>query len=181
MDRGESMEACKLLCRGACLGEVSFDVQNGCTEIRASMTDPGDGLYRAFLLGPRGERLLGVLEPVEEQKLVLCRRRYTRDIAALGRPLHGEARRSFLFQPSDGWRETARPGTLFESAFLRERLGRVPRAWWKREEETLRLAIPLERGRPFPLEPLFCLAKIQRVEGRLCAVYAFQGECPILS
>ena len=44
----------------------------------------------------------------------------------------------------------------------------------------LLLALPLEEGRPFPLEALFCLGRIQRVEGRRCVIYAFREEEPVL-
>ena len=59
---------------------------------------------------------------------------------------------------------------------LRQRLEKVPRAFRRREGERLLLAFPLEEGRPFPLETLFCLARVLPVEGRLCAVYAFDRE-----
>ena len=46
------------------------------------------------------------------------------------------------------------------------------------EGERLELALPLEEGQPFPLEPLFCLGRLERVAGQLCVVYAFRGEEP---
>ena len=48
----------------------------------------------------------------------------------------------------------------------------------EREGERLELALPLEEGQPFPLEPLFCLGRLERVAGQLCVVYAFRGEEP---
>ena len=50
------MERVKLRCREACLGEITLRDQGGRTEVRASMEDPGDGLYRAALRGERGDR-----------------------------------------------------------------------------------------------------------------------------
>ena len=49
------MEEVKLYCAGACLGRVALRPQGGRTEVRASMEDPGDGLYRASLVGERGK------------------------------------------------------------------------------------------------------------------------------
>ena len=49
-----------------------------------------------------------------------------------------------------------------------------------RSRLSLLLALPLEEGRPFPLEALFCLGRIQRVEGRRCVIYAFREEEPVL-
>ena len=49
---------------------------------------------------------------------------------------------------------------------------------YAQREGLLLLAIPLEEGGPFPLEALFCLARVERVAGQLCAVFAFRGEEP---
>ena len=164
-------------------GEVTLSLwgPNGArTEIRTSMDDPGDGLYRAFLLGERGELPLGVLAP-EDGRLTVCRRLYNRDVAALGKLLRGEARRSFRFEETGlCWRETCCPAQLFHSRFLIDRLRPAGRGWWRREGSVLLLALPLEEGKPFPLEALFCLGRIQRVEGSRCVVYAFREEEPVL-
>lgn len=53
------MERLPLNCQGERRGEVTLALwgPNGArTEIIAQMDDPGDGLYRAFLLGERGAR-----------------------------------------------------------------------------------------------------------------------------
>ena len=128
------------------------------------MADPGDGLYRAFLVGERGELPLGVMEPVEG-RLTVSRRLYSRDIAALGRLERGEARLSFRFEES-AWQSTNDPAEASAVPELHGRLRKFPRAWRRREGERLLLAT------------LFCLARVLRVEGRLCAVYAFgrQGQ-----
>ena len=98
------MERLPLYCQDQRRGEVTLSLwgPNGArTEIRTSMDDPGDGLYRAFLLGERGELALGVLAP-EDGRLTVCRRLYNRDVAALGKLLRGEARRSFRERPAAG-------------------------------------------------------------------------------
>lgn len=100
-------------------------------------------------------------------------------MAALGRLVEGEARQSFPFRPA-GWRETRCPAQLFRSSFFQTRLRSVGRAWWRREEPLLLLALPAEEGRPFPLECLFCLGRLERVEGQRCVVYAFREEEPVL-
>ena len=128
----------------------------------------------------RQELPLGVLAP-EEGRLSVRRRLYNRDVEQLGRLHRGEARRSFRFEETSlCWRETRCPAQLFQSRFLRERLIRQGRGWWRREGSVLLLALPLEEGRPFPLEALFCLGRIQCVEGSRCVVYAFREEEPIL-
>ena len=177
------MERLPLYCQDQRRGEVTLSLwgPNGVrTEIRTSMDDPGDGLYRAFLLGERSELPLGVLAP-EDGRLTVCRRLYNRDVAALGKLLRGEARRSFRFEETGlCWRETCCPAQLFHSRFLIDRLRPAGRGWWRREGSVLLLALPLEEGKPFPLEALFCLGRIQRVEGSRCVVYAFREEEPVL-
>ena len=181
------MERLPLTSQGGARGEVTVCPQGARTELRASLDDPGDGLYRAYLLGERGELALGVLPP-EGGRLALCRRLYSRDVAALGPLLRGEARRSFRFQDTpqaappvqSSWHETRCPAQLFQSRFLQNRLRPIGRAWWRREGVLLRLALPLEEGRPFPLEALFCLGRVQCVEGVRCVVYTFREEEPVL-
>lgn len=177
------MERLPLYCQGERRGEVTLTLwgTNGArTEITAAMDDPGDGLYRAFLLGERGELPLGVLVP-DGGRLTVCRRLYNRDVTALGRIHRGEARRSFRFEDNgSSWRETCCPAQLFQSRFLQERLRSQGCSWWRREGSLLLLALPLEADRPFPLETLFCLGRIERVEGRQCVVYAFREGEPVL-
>lgn len=177
------MERVPLYCQGERRGEVTLSLwgPNGArTEVTAAMDDPGDGLYRAFLLGERGAMPLGVLAP-EGGRLAVCRRLYNRDMAALGQIQRGEARRSFRFEEARPcWRETCCPAQLFQSRFFRERLRPYGRAWWRREGNLLLLALPLEAEKPFPLEILFCLGRVECVEGRRCVVYAFRKEEPVL-
>lgn len=176
------MERLPLYCQGERRGEVTLALwgPNGArTEIIARMDDPGDGLYRAFLLGERGELALGVLAP-ENGRLAVCRRLYNRDVSAVGTPVRGEARRSFRFEETKlCWRETCCPAQLFQDRFLVDRLRQAGRSWWRRERGVLLLALPLEKGRPFPLEALFCLGRVQCVEGKWCVVYAFREEEPV--
>ena len=172
------MERVKLYCGGECRGEIRLRPEGARTEVRAIMSDPGDGLYRASLRGENGELALGVLEP-EGRELALLRRLYSRDLAALGPLRDGKAWCSFRFQ-EERWRETACPAQMFRSAFLQSRLRPAGRAWWRREGELLLLALPAEESSPFPLEALFCLARVERVEGIPCAVYAFREEEPVL-
>lgn len=172
------MERVKLYCLGQCRGEAVICPEGARTRIQVTMTDPGDGLYRASLVGEHGELALGVLEP-GDGGLSVCRRLYSREVAGIGRLLRGEARCSFRFQELR-WQETGCPAQFFRGAFLSERLRPIGRAWWRRERGVLYLALPLEEDGPFPLETLFCFARVERVEGRRCAVYAFREEQPVV-
>lgn len=181
LSRGEGapVERVKLYCEGECRGEVVLRPEGSQVEVHASMPDPGGGLYRTVLLGSGGELLVGVMEPCGGGALSVRRRMYKRDLDGLGTLRQGEARCSFRFDGED-WQETGCPAKLFQEMFLRRRLEGIRRAWWRREGELLRLALPLKEGTAFPLEALFCLAKIERVAGNVCAVYTFQGEEPVL-
>lgn len=178
------MEQLTLFCRGLPCGEIilSRGGANGTKwDISAAMDDPGDGLYRAFLLGEAGELPLGVMAPDDNRKLSACRKCYYRDVEKLGKLLQGEARRSFRFQnAAPCWRETHCPAQLFRDNFFVQRLRNQGLAWWRREEDVLLLALPLENGKPFPLDALFCLGCVRCVEGRWCVVYAFKEEEPVL-
>ena len=172
------MERVKLYCGGQCRGEVTVIPEGARTQVRAVMTDPGDGLYRACLVGERGELPLGVMEPGGGE-LCVCRRIYSRETAGIGPYLRGEAWCSFRFQEVR-WQETGCPDQLFRDDFLQSRLRSIGRAWWRRDRGDLYLALPMEKDGPFPLEALFCFAKVERVEERICAVFAFREEMPVV-
>lgn len=174
------MERIELYCGGRAAGEITLESVGSQIEVRGAMAAPGDGLYRAALLGERGELPLGVMEPGGGQ-LTLRRRLYRRDVATLGPLLRGEARRSFAFSEQRLWRRTARPGDLFQSRWLRERLADCGTALWRREGERLCVALPYAPARPFPLETLFCLARLERIDGKRWVVYSFdRAEKPLI-
>ena len=168
-------EQVELYYRGDPVGHVTLQPEGNRTEICAVMSNPGDGLYRAALVGERGELPLGVMEPAGKD-LTVCRRPYTRDVQRLGMPLRAVVRCTFPFAANRRWQETRNPAQLFRGSFLRDRLARCGFAWWQREGERLYLALPLSDQRPFPLESMFCMAEIRSVGGRRCVVYAFDRE-----
>lgn len=175
------MEKVGLYCAGRRVGDVSLSPEGTRTEVRLSMGDPGDGLYRASLCGDRGECPLGVLAP-ENGRLELTRRLYGRELAALGKIRRGEVKQSFHFQKTEEplhWQETARPAQLFQDTFYRSRLRACGKGWWRRVGERLYVALPLTPGQPFPLEAIFCLASVTTIEGQPCAVYVFQNGEPL--
>jgi len=173
------MEGIDLYCGGAQTGEIRMRPCGVYREIRVHMSDPGDGLYRAVLVGEKGERLLGVMEP-SQGELTLCRRIYDRDIRALGALKRGEARRSIAFSPQQRWQAVEDPARLFGDPFWQQRLKDCGKSWFRREGELLYLALPLEGGKPFPLVTLFCLARREDIAGQCCVRYAFdENEQPV--
>lgn len=173
------VERLKVYCRDRCRGEATLEKTEGRAEISVTMDDPGDGLYRAALVGTGGQLTLGVLEPTGGT-LFLRRRPYLRDVERLGDLRCIQADCSFHFRKKKLWQKTEAPASLVENAFLRERLIDISGAWWHREQGMLTLALPLLDGRPFPLEALFCFGTIRCVEGQWCVVYHFdEKELPI--
>lgn len=173
------MEQVKLYCRGVSCGSVTLREAEGRLEIRAEMADPGDGVYRAVLVGERGELSLGVMEP-KDGALVLRRRPELCDVARVGAVRSVQAGCSFPFRKKSAWQATDCPAGLFADAFLRLGLAGQPCAWWRRERGRLVVALPLKTDAPFPLEALFCFARVERVEGVVCVVYAFdEREMPV--
>ena len=175
------MERIGLYLAGRECGEVTLRREGCCTEIRASMPDPGDGVYRAVLVGEYGQLSLGVMEPVRGCA-ALCRRPYSRDVDRLGRLVRGEAECTvFLGKGAAGWQKTADPAGLFSSVCIKERLRTSDGGWWRREGAFLCLALPMDSRKPFPLEHFFCLGNVCCIEGIRCVVYCFdRNEMPIL-
>ena len=169
------MERVKVYCRENCRGEATMEQSEGRVEIRVAMDDPADGLYRATLVGTRGQMALGIMES-QKESLILRRRPWLRDVERLGEVQRVQVNCAFPFRGKCVWQEAEQPSKLVDHVFLKERLASLSRAWWRREGGKLFLALPLEKEEPFPLEALFCFGKIDCVEGRRCVVYAFDSN-----
>lgn len=158
-----------LLLSGVRTGEVRT-AEDGC--VRAVCARREDGLYRAYLEGEEGRALIGVLEPRDAR--MTAQRRFSREeLAALGSLRCGRAVCSFLFG-QDGWGDP--PPRFFGDERLERARKAVEGARFRRTGERRELALPYAPDAPFPLEELFCLARIQSVCGRLCAVYCVDGD-----
>ena len=169
------MEQVKLYCRGNSCGTATLREMDGRLEVCAEMDDPGDGLYRAVLVGERGELSLGVMEP-KDGALVLRRRPALCDVARVGAIRFVQAGCSFSFRKKTAWNQTSCPAELFRDPFLRARVSEQPRVWWRREAGRLTVAFPLVVDAAFPLESMFCFARTERIEGEVCVVFSFDGE-----
>ena len=169
------MTQLEVYCRGICRGEASVTAEEGRMGIDVTMEDPGDGLYRASLVGAVGRLALGVLEP-GDGRLTLRRRPSRSDVERLGTLLRVQAECSFPFRKSRVWHRSEKPAELVDSRFLTSRLAVFSQCWWRREEERLILALPWGEGERFPLEPLFCFGRVSVVEGQRCIVYTFDSR-----
>ncbi|MGM9661530.1 MAG: hypothetical protein ACI3WR_00365 [Oscillospiraceae bacterium] len=156
-----------LLEGGAPAGKLRWVQEGLYYQIEALADQRREGIYRAYLSCENGERLLGVMEPRGQG--MYCRKRFAeQQLRGLGRWQGGLLRRS---GGDGGWQPYA--GELGG-----EWGGRVgAEGALTRPEGELRLvALPYDRGAPFPLTELFCLAQLRQIGGRRYVVYAFSPE-----
>lgn len=146
-----------------------------CQAIRAA--DSG-GLYKAWLRGAGGRILLGTLIPDGGA----LRLRRVMDIPALERqgawpPEGAEILMAYAFTkeapPPPDWCWTDCPQRLLTEPMLSACLCGVKRALLKRDVEGFYLAFPWPRHQPFPIPPLFCLAKAERLSGNWYILFRF--------
>ncbi|MCI8422560.1 MAG: hypothetical protein HFF50_03360 [Lawsonibacter sp.] len=146
--------------------------------VRAEAVRPADGqgLYKAWLLGRDGARyLLGTLAP-EGNRLVLRRSLSLGELERAGcwPPEGAEAPLAFPFQTWERWHCERSPERLVRDPLLRPHL-RQP-LLCRRGQEGFCLAAPFRPECPVPLVPLFCLARVERLEGRPHLVWRFDRE-----
>ncbi len=150
----------------------------------AQLPDDSKGLYKCWLTGRGGKALLGTFVP---QGGVLRLER-TLSVGELERqgawpPEGGQAVLAFSFDGRErapaGWRREEQPGRLMGEPLLAGSASGP--ALIRREERGFLLAYPYRPDRPFPLTPLFCFARLERLEGRDYLCFPFRpGGCPRL-
>ncbi len=125
--------------------------------IRVWREDRGEGLYKAYLVGPQRRSLLGTLAP-ECGQLTLCR---TLSVDALQRQGLWPIRQVVeeLVYPFQ------RDGVRWDDPVLRRCVRRLSRHTLLRRGEDFVLSFPFDTGKPFPIPALFCFAQLQ--EGQL--------------
>lgn len=143
--------------------------------IQAQRQDDGRGLYKVWVHGRSGQMLLGTLAP-EGKQLCLRRRISCGELERCGcwPVTGGQSVLAFSFHRDAGAREE-HPERLVQDAVLRQAL-RGKSALLRRTEDGFQLSLLFEVGQPFPLVPLFCLSKLQTVEGQSYAVFFFDRE-----
>lgn len=146
------------------------------------------GIYKAWVCGPgEGRLLLGTLEP-QGNRLVLSRKIALSQLKHSGCwPIcRGEVRS--LTSPQlprtyqDEWRSDPRPWERLSDPVLIHASQLQGAMLFREEPWGFSLAAPAGSSQPFPLVPLFCLAHMQTIRGRLYAVFSFSPSgIPILS
>lgn len=153
--------------------------------VHLSAGRPADssGLYKVWVRGQKGELLLGTLAPEGGN---LCLRR-TLSRAALSQagawPVTG-GRTAMVYafsanQPRGEkplWRWERCPARCLHDGVLREAAQNWGPMLIRREGEGFLLAALFDPERPFPMTPIFCFGRLQRVEGRDHVVFLFDNE-----
>ena len=155
---------------GTNFGELTVEREALYTWFTVRSRLPGEGLWCAWVVGDTGELRLGVLEPREG-----LRRRFSRQMTApLGKLVRGELRPVGDRAAAEPWAAVSE--LLFRTPWLKRQLHGVSGVLTRKAGEVRLLALPYDAREPFPLTPLFCLARIQEIGGRRYAVYAFDGK-----
>ncbi len=150
--------------------------------LRCEATGQGDQQRSLWICGRGGKLCLGTLCP-EGEGLVLGK---TVPLARLeeagcwpvtGGWIEGEAEQA----AQTAWRRACNPRSLCPDPAL-ELAWREPADWRCRRGEAgaVLLSAPFSTARPVPLTPLFCLAQVEEVGGRLRLVWAFRAGHPLV-
>lgn len=167
------MDKFPLLLDGRPAGELTIEREGLYTSFTACCP-LRPGLWCAWAVGDRGELRLGVLEPSENQGCI--RRRFSRQLTEpLGRLLRGEVRPAGV-REKEVWEPVPAPERLFRAPWLRQRLKGIQGALTRREGDRRCLALPYDKGKPFPLTTLFCFAQLREIGAAAYVVYAFDGQ-----
>lgn len=156
---------------GKTAGELTVVETGMYIEFRAVCHAFGPALLRAFLVGERGETRLGVLAP-EGGVFTICRRLSRQETVGLGKLLRCEVRRN----EDSAWDRVRQPEQLFPAAFFSQQLKGVSGILTKMDGERRYMAIPYDPKCPFPLNTLFCFAKIFTIEEAKYAVFIFDKQ-----
>ena len=157
-------------------GTLALEQEGGRVRLTARRPSDGRGLYKVWLSGAGGGRLLlGTLAP-EGEGLSLARTLSLDEMERAGcwPPAGARAELAFPFSDAPGWYCESRPQSLVADPVLRRQL-RGPMLC-RREGEGFSLAAPFRTDAPAALDALLCLARVERVEGRPHLVWSFDRE-----
>lgn len=136
----------------------------------------GRGLYKVWLRGQQGGRmLLGTLAP-ENGKLRLRRTLGAMELDRAGCwPIEGaESLLAFSFQENGGWYCEKCPERFIKDPELRDQV-QGPMLC-RREKDSFHLAAPFRTDGPLPLNTLFCLGYLEKLQGRTHVIWNFTAD-----
>ena len=150
--------------------------ENGRFRFRALCPAAEDGLYKLWLLGGQGGRiLLGTLTP-EGGAQTLTRTLTRGELERQGcwPPSGGRRQLAFSFSPAaEPWQPWEGQGLGSEDPVLRACLRSGSGLLFRPRGDGFQLAQALDPRRPLALAPLFCLALGVWEQGRLLLVWSF--------
>lgn len=173
-------------------GQMTLRESAGKVHVAVQRPGPGQGLYRAYLLGKGGRLDLGTLLP--EGGGLRLQRAYSLDhlrrqgcwpatggrleltyAFGQGRPAASPSGPSSI---PKGWHLCRRPEGLFgEDPVLSQAAAQAgPCCLCRREAGDFCLAYPWQPQRPFPVPPIFCFAQVKRFQGQPHVTYHFTRE-----
>lgn len=157
-------------------GTLSVWEDGALVVLEVQREDDRRGLYKVWLHGRQENMLLGTLAP-ESGRLCLRRRVFRQELERRGcwPVTAGECVMAFPFTGrGGGWRREEHPGRLVAQELRRCFADRA--ALYCPETDGFLLAFGFDPSRPFPIPPLFCLAKCERVEEKNYVVFRFDRE-----
>lgn len=161
-------------------GAVTVRQEGRCAVCQAISRAGARALYKAWLIGDTGRVLLGTLIP--EGGALRLRRSV--EVSWLERqgawpPKGAEILEAYSLAPQtqpQGWICQEEPWRLLERGELRNCAKELRWAFLKRDMDGFFLALPWEKGKPFPLPSLFCLAVMEQLEGRWYILFRFSHQ-----
>ena len=160
-------------------GWLTVEESGGRARCAAELPEDGKGLYKGYLCGTGGRALLGTFLP-EDGRLKLRRTLSLDELRRQGAWPPTGARAELAFSagspggphPPEGWHWEEAPARRMGEPLLARAAG-GGRALYRPEPEGFSLAFPYAETRAFPLTPLFCFARVERMNGEFYAVFPF--------
>lgn len=163
------MDKYPMLVGGQAAGELTVQTESLYTVFDVSVP-LRDGLWCVWAVGEQGTLRIGIPEPVGNRLRI--RRRFSRQLTMpLGSLLRGELR-----SPADEREPWVPLASSALAAPLRQKLQGLRGVLSCQEGSLHLIAIPRNDIVPFPLESMFCFARLRSVKGRECWVFAFDGH-----
>ena len=161
-------------------GRLTVEREGTQVHITAECPDNGDGLYKASAHGACGDFSLGALTQ-EKGMLRLIRRLPLRVLEQAGCwPITGGEITLVYPFPVKNWIVAERPEQLTDDPVLRGALAGQSLLLCRREDGSFTLAGKFDPCAPFPVPPLFCFARVERIEGVPYVLFTFdQNGIPI--
>lgn len=157
-------------------GTLQVRVEGIRVHILATRVDDGLGLYKVWVVGGAGGRvLLGTMMP--EGGVLRVRR--TMSLQQLqGQncwPITGgEAVVAFAFSKQGNWRKEPNPQQLVSDPLVRSQMrGSM---LYEKNGDGFSLAAPFRTDAPLPMEVLFCLAQPEYIQGQIYLMWIFDEK-----